>query len=328
MKKYSVGIVGLGNIGMLYDYYDCTENLYLSHAKSFSDHDLFDLRFLLDVDPRKLLLAKNRFGSNIQYLKSIDQINIFPDILVLASLPEINLNFFELLKDNQDIKLFLIEKPFWNASFNDEQFLPYTTRCYINYFRKYLPFFQNFKKNIVSFNFGLPISCHIWYSKGLRNNGSHLIDLCNYLFDDTFNLNSTKILDIKNDYKDNDPTISFSIKYALKNKEFPVIFQAADERFFSLIEVDLLFEKSRFKITDFGGKIEISEVEEDPIFPGYKNLIINKTEYSDINKYGKYMCNYLYALLSGHQINISSLSKEKNTFSVINNIQNKLNNHE
>lgn len=328
MKKYNVGIIGLGNIGMLYDYYDYTENLYLSHAKSFYDHPLFDLQFLIDIDTQKLELAKKRFGAGVNYLKSVDQINILPEILVLSSLSEVNLNIFKLLKDNQNIKLFLIEKPFWTASISDEQFLPYSSKCFINYFRKYLPFFQNLRKEIKSNAFGLPISCHIWYSKGLRNNGSHLIDLCNYLFDSSFNLDSTRITDVLNDYRDNDPTVSFSIKYNIEGKGFPVLFQAADERLFSLIEVDLLFEKSRFKITDFGGKIEISKVEKDPVFPGYKNLIIDRIEDSDINKYGKYMCNYLYELLSGHQKNISSLNDEKNIYSVINNIQNKLKNHE
>lgn len=328
MQTYSVGIIGLGNIGMLYDYNDLTDNLYLSHAKSFFRHPSFHILFLLDKDINKLELARNRFGEGIQYLNDVDQITSLPQILVLASLPSINLKIVERFKDNQEIKLFLIEKPFWDTTINEEQLLPYSERCYINYFRKYLPIFQELSRGIQTNLFGQPVSCLIWYSKGLRNSGSHLIDICNYFFGPAFGLDSICITDLVYDHTEHDPTISFSIKYKIEEKEFPIMFQAADERFFSLIEIDLLFEKARFRIYDFGGKIEVSQVEEDPVFPGYKNLIAKRVVNSDINKYGYYMCNYLVDLLEGRQKNISSLKHEKTTYSVISQVQNKIKKHE
>ena len=47
--------------------------------------------------------------------------------------------------------------------------------------------------------------------KGLRNNGSHIIDLINYLFGDNYDLNSIKIIDIVDDYIKNDKSISFQL---------------------------------------------------------------------------------------------------------------------
>ena len=143
------------------------------------------------------------------------------------------------------------------------------------------------------------------------------------MFGPNFNLNSICITDVILDYIENDPTISFSIKYNIGGKEFPIIFQGANERFYSLIEIDLLFEKSRYRIYDFGGKIEISQVEADPIFAGYKNLISKRIVDIDINKYGQYMTDYIFDLLEGKEKNISTLVDEKDIFTVINYIQNR-----
>ena len=93
MKKYSVGIIGLGNIGMMYDYNDLTDNLYLSHAKSFFKNPSFNIAFLLDNDKNKLHLARKRFGNEVQYLNDVEQIKSLPDVLVLSSLPEFNFFF-------------------------------------------------------------------------------------------------------------------------------------------------------------------------------------------------------------------------------------------
>ncbi len=318
MVKFTVDIIGLGNIGMLYDY-DREDNVnFLSHAKSFFFHPNFDLRYLIDKDTNKLELAKKKYGNHVKLLSSIDAIKSFPDIIVLAASPEVNLKIFEKIKDKEEIKLFLIEKPFWDPSMTYDSYAKYSNRCVINYFRKYIPFFVDLKDKIKNNIFGKVLGVHVWYSRGLRNNGSHMIDFINYFFGPEYNVNSIKVINSINDYIDEDLSISFSVDYHYNNSKFPVILQVANEKCFSLIEFDLILEKARYRIFDFGAKVEIYKVEKDPIFQNYKNIISKEIQSLNINKYGYYMCNYLRDLLISKVDNISSLKNEYKVYKIIN----------
>lgn len=317
MDKFTVGILGLGNIGMLYDYDNRDSETFVSHAKSFSNHPNFELKYLIDVDENKRKLAEERFGENSRVLTSIKGINQFPDVFVLAASPEVNAKVFDEFKDNKEIKLFILEKPFWNSKFKYNSLIKYSQKCVINYFRKYIPLFNDIKNNIQLNNFGKPQGIHIWYSKGLRNNGSHLIDFINYLFEGNFDLATIKIIDKINDFSKNDLSISFNVRYHYMGNCFSIMFQAANEKYFSLIEMDIIFESARFRFYDFGEKVEIFKVERDPIFKNYKNMISKEILNSKINKYGYYMCDYINNVLLKKVQNISSLKHEYEVYKVI-----------
>ena len=111
---YTVTIIGLGNIGLLYDLNrrkDSTE--FLTHTRSVFFHKNYKLKYLIDSDLKKLDLAKQKYGHGITYLNNID--NYHPtDIIVLSSVPEVNSMYLNKLKTKPEIKLFLIEKPFLN----------------------------------------------------------------------------------------------------------------------------------------------------------------------------------------------------------------------
>jgi len=323
MVKFTVGIIGLGNIGMLYDY-DREDNVnFLSHAKSFFYHPNFDLRYLIDKDTNKLELAKKKYGNHVKLLSSIDEIKSFPDIIVLAASPDVNLKLFEKIKDKEEIKLFLIEKPFWDPSMMYDSYAKYSNKCVINYPRKYVPFFVDLKDKVKNNVFGKALGVHVWYSKGLRNNGSHMIDFINYFFGPEYNTNTIKVINKINDYKDEDLSISFSIDYSYNSNKFPAILQVANEKFFSLIEFDLVFEKARYRIFNFGAKVEIYKVEKDPIFQNYKNLVSKEIQISNVNKYGYYMCNYIRDFLTNKVENISSLKNEYEVYKVICSVKDK-----
>ena len=318
---YSVAILGLGNIGMLYDYDDESSEVFLSHLKSFYHHPNFRITYLIDKDIEKLEMAKRKYLGGIKYIRSIEEIETMPEVFVLASIPSVNLNMFKRLKDHPEIKLFLIEKPFWSKSLDFSNLTKFSEKCVINYPRKFIPFFQNLKKHVSDNVYGKAISAHIYYSKGLRNNGSHLIDLMNYLFNNTLNTDELHVFNTTFDCLENDPSISFTTKYSHNGISFPVVFQALNEKLFSLIEIDFFFEKRRFRVYDFGEKIEIYQVEQDPIFKNYKNLKSYKTALTNMNKYGMDVCNELLTILKSDKQNISTLVNEYNIFKGIEEIK-------
>jgi hypothetical protein len=114
------------------------------------------------------------------------------------------------------------------------------------------------------------------------------------------------------------------MNYSYNSKTVTSIFHSLDERKFSLIEIDLFFDKNRFRIFDFGGKIEIYKVESDLVFSGYKNLVPEKTVDSKINSYGIFTFDSIYNILEGNQENFSTLREEKLIYDIKKNIQLKL----
>ncbi len=324
-KRFTVTIIGLGNIGLLYDFEKTKDSgEFLTHTRSTYYHKNFEIKFLIDNDQRKLELAKKKYGSEINYFDSLNEYYIPTDIVVLSSYPEINSFYLNKLKNIKEIKLFLIEKPFLICDKILSKYKGIIDKTYINYYRKSLPFYKELKNNIDNYKFGDMIGVNIFYSKGLNNNGSHLIDLMNYLFKSNYNINSINIINFKNDYFEDDESITFSAEYNYNNKPFTTIFHALDENKFSLIELDIIFDKKRFRIFDFGGKIEIYNVESDKTFSGYKNLIPYEVMDSNINYYGMYTYDTIYSILNGSEKNYSTLIDESKVFDLKKHVHKKL----
>ena len=326
MSKFSVTIIGLGNIGMLYDFENNSNNVFLSHFKSFNHHDDFEVVNVVDNDNNKLLKVTEKFGEKIKVFKNIDDIIEITDIVVLSSVFKVNYEIFNKLKTNDKIKLIFIEKPFWNETNIFSEIDLNSNKFYINYFRKSIPFFRKLKVNINDEMFGNVLGVHAYYSKGLKNNGSHIIDLVNYFFGNNCDLNSIKTINGVEDFTKKDKSISFSMKYIHKGNKFPVIFQAVNEKYLSVIEIDLFFEKNRFRICDFGSKVEIYETREDVLFPGYKNMIHSKNVNTDFNKYGLHNCNLINDILNNNEVNNSKLICERDINNIINKVKNEISN--
>jgi predicted dehydrogenase len=325
VKRITVGIVGLGNIGMMYDYHS-KPGIYLSHANAFYHNKDFQIQYLIDTDQDKLAMAKQKFESaNIEFLSSIDEISDYPEVMVLASIPAVNAALFEKIRNNESVRLIVIEKPFWDTSFESGDYLPYSDKCFINYFRKFIPEYQLIHQSISDQKYGRPLGAHVWYSKGLRNNGSHMIDLLFYLLGSNYDQDSLHVYQKVNDYTESDPTVGFIIRFQKEGNSFPIVFQASEERLFSLIEIDLLFEKNRLRIHDFGASIEQYHIMEDQLFPGYRNMETEKKIQIGFENCMMHMTHKISSVLNSRERNTSDLQNEYNIYNLIHLIKQKTN---
>lgn len=310
---YTITIIGLGNIGLLYDINkDKSSKEFLTHTRSAFYHKNFEIKYLIDKDPKKLELARKRYGNQIEYKTELGLDYLPTDVIVLSSTPSVNAYYLNRLKSIDLIKMFLIEKPFLIQNEEIANYKKIEKKSYLNYYRKSLPFFKNLKKEIEKKSFGNLITINVYYSKGLSNNGSHLIDLINYFFGPNYDLDSIKIINFKNDFSTHDKSVSFCVNYNYNKNSVPVIFNSLDERKFSLIELDLFFDKQRFRIFDFGDKIEISDVCQDKVFAGYKNLMPYKLVESDLKSYGIHVYDTIANVINGDELNNSTLVEENN----------------
>ncbi len=301
-KKYSVTIIGLGNIGLLYDY-ENDGKIYLTHLKSFFFSKSFDVINCIDKSEERIKLAIKRYGNEINYFNSFSKKIPITDLYVLCSIPSVNKKLYNKISKISKNAFFLIEKPAWA---NKES----PKNCFINYFRKTIPAFQKLKNKFKSNRFGSIQSINCYYTKGLRNNGSHLIDLIFYFFGHTFDKKNFKIINSFIDYDKSDHTVSFSYKHQYKDNFFPVTFIGLSEKMYSIIEIDIFTLNHRIKIKDFGEKIDFFSIVDDPIFPEYKILKKIKTQNSNIYKSGLYTTKKIYKILNNRVSNNSSFENE------------------
>ena len=264
---YTVAIIGLGNIGMLYDS-DKDEEYCLTHSRAFLNHSGFNVKMMIDIDDEKLNLAKKLFRKNkeILFLNNLQETKFIPEIIVLSSSPKVNKSIIEEYYNNKEVKLFFVEKPF--DKIKDKSDLEnFKSKIKLNYFRKSFRSFKKIKSDITEGKYGNPLFMNCVYSKGLRNNGSHLLDLILFLFENfKIEHNSIKIISYKNDYSREDLSIGFAVEMTNKRNSFPIVFQIADENKFSLFECDIVFENYRIKLSDFGFNIETYKIENDKVY--------------------------------------------------------------
>ena len=126
------------------------------------------------------------------------------------------------------------------------------------------------KRLYLSGELGNILNANCLYSKGIKNNGSHAIDLFRYIFGDplSFLTNFSRI-----DYKLEDPSVSASINYA----DFCINLLPLNEKFYSIFELDFLFERSRYRFFQSGLQLTISSPKKDNIFKDYIELATDKT---------------------------------------------------
>lgn len=319
--SYTVGIVGLGNIGMLYDYDHAIDSgTFLSHFQAFHGHPEFDVIFGLDQDEKKLDLARNKFGQRCKLYRSIDQVEKWPDVLVLASIPQVNKKLIQELKSKSKVKLFIVEKPFWTNEMESEESIFNDPRILINYPRKYLPQFFEARNLVQQESFGKALGIHCWYSKGLRNNGSHIFDLIGYLFN-SHKFDNIHVFQVQDDHTIEDKSVGFSAHLQLNNYSVPVVFQCANENNYSLIECDLLFEKKRMRLHNFCFNIDEYEVESDPVFPDYENLVFKETVKADLNSYMYRVVEKIKDILNGLDKSPYQVENERKIFKTISRIR-------
>lgn len=143
----------------------------------------------------------------------------------------------------------------------------------VNYTRRFVPEIRSIREAIRNGIYGKFLTGIGYYGKGLLHNGSHMVDLLQFLVGEV-----GKVAGISEgaDFYEDDPSMS-----ALLTMRSGGIFylRHIDSRKFHIFELDLTFESKRIRIYELGTMIEEYSVGDNQLFEGYRTL--NKdTEYS------------------------------------------------
>ena len=320
-NKYKVIIVGLGNIGMNYDLYKENDNLILTHAKSFFLNKNFEIIAGVDKDKQN----SNNFSKKykIKVFNNLeDAVNFsLPDVIVISTNTSTHNLFLEKIVNLKLSNiLILCEKPISNNTNKSIQILEnhknLNNLVFVNYMRRSDPGVNEIKEKFKLKKISSPYRGVCFYTGGVYNNGSHLIDLMSYWFGE---IKSYKLISRSIDKKNRDPEIDFQIQFDNCNVDF-ISLKSVN---FSLLTAEIFGSNAKIYYENEGRSVRFFKSVNCPNYDGYcileeDGLVIrNEMNISQLN-----VTNEILKALKGDKHNLCPSNRAISYVQLIDNLLN------
>lgn len=230
----------------------------------------FNVTDVYDIDPLKAKSFAQKWNIPYVHHNFEDLISKNYDLIIITS-PPINRSL--LLKKivfKTSCKTFVLEKPL-GSDFEEVKEIEKIVNenhltLIVPLIRSWVPGIQHWSRKAKSGELGKFMGGSGYYTKGLNNNGSHLVTLIL----DFLNMPKTcSNLGKIEDGRIEDPTFHFQFNYEAGST---LTVTGLDHREYSQLELDLFFQKGRLRISESGKRISWSPAKDDPIYPGYKSI--------------------------------------------------------
>lgn len=259
--------MGAGRIGALYD--SPGDAMTLTHCHAYSNSERFELAGVVDSDPGAAREAADRWGT-ADFASLGDALSrTKPDVVSVCTPAHGRREVIEAVVASRPRFVFL-EKPVASDHRDAEAIVTALSTagadCMVNYPRLFDPVVVEVAGRAAAGEYGPLISGMACYSKGLRNNGSHLVTLVQRVAGE---IREGLLLEKKSDFRDDDPSASVQLRLESGTSFFLI---AVDERAYSIVDVTFFFRDARVHFRNFGLEVCVSAPRNDPVFPGYRDL--------------------------------------------------------
>ena len=253
---------------MGYDYDLPPDSRVSTHARAFASHPGYDLVAGVDVDPGQ----RGRFEARYQR-------PAYPDLrsLLAHHRPEVVAVAVPTLEHAAVIratlegrpKAVICEKPIAPTVDEARDLVSRVSQAgvqlLVNYVRRFEPGTIELRQRLLAGEIGEVYKGMVWYSKGIVNNGSHLVDLLCHLFGP---VSAPMVIGRGREGvgTDPEPDVRFSAG------PVTVVMLAGREECYSMVEMVLLGTKGLVRYRDGGSTIEVQTAEPHPDYEGYRRL--------------------------------------------------------
>ena len=310
-KKLSVLIVGCGNIAGGFDEKKTPLELPYTHAGAYSRDERFFISACVEPNEqrRRTFMTVWEVDNGFASLDKLIALGSSFDVISICS-PTAT-HFHDLQKAiSLKPKVIFCEKPITYAITETEQVIAECEKnnilLLVNYTRTWDPAFVQLRADIQAGQWGKLRSIVGTYSKGILNNGSHLINLL-YSF-----VESIDIVGVSQpvfDFFENDPTVSALLE---SSNGLPIHLVAANAADYAFFELQLIFSQGVLVMEEGGFRWRERKVEESSIFAGYQRL---DSGYFQDGSYGQSMLravkNIYKAVNEGETLESTGLSALK-----------------
>ncbi len=298
---FKVLIVGLGQIGMGYDLSLTSEFIY-SHTRAFATHPAFELVGGVDINPERRAVFEQTYACPAYADIGAALFAQMADVVTIAAPTSCHQAVLMEILEHAQPQAILCEKPLAYDPAAAEDML---TACeakgvalYVNYVRRSDPGAIEVERRIA---FGViqgPIKGVVWYSKGLRHNGSHFLNLLEYWLGP---VQKSAVIQPGRPLKDGDCEPDLDIAF----ERGRVLFLAAREENFSHYTIELVASNGRLRYEQGGVHIEWEPIVLDERLDGYTRLsFLPELVPSDMGRYQWHVADQLAAALQGGKANL------------------------
>ena len=182
--KLSTVVVGLGQVGMGYDLsLDPASNIY-THARACAFHSGFHLVAGVDPEHEKRRSFEQEYGVESYIDVESALFKYEADVVIISNPTSLHCDTLRCVLTHSRPRAILCEKP---LSDSVTEAIEMVRSCadkgvqlYVNYFRRSDPGTIEIKRRLDAGEIKTPVKGMAWYSKGLKHNGSHYINLLEY----------------------------------------------------------------------------------------------------------------------------------------------------
>lgn len=271
MNKFKVMIVGCGNIAGRFDMSRDPQLPPYTHAGAYYNNAKFILTACVEPDDKRRDEFA-RFWDIPQSYSSISAVSSGIGEYDVISICSTTTSHTQDLEQAIALspKLIFCEKPVTNRLEDTEALIQMCENraiaMAVNYTRCWDESINRLKVEISKFQHGELRSVNGIYNKGILNNGSHMINLLQYLLGDLRPVSVGKQIF---DYSTDDATIPFCLETM---DDVPIQINISNAKDYSLFEMQLVFSERVISMEEGGMKWRVREVEESREFSGYKVL--------------------------------------------------------
>jgi len=275
-------IVGCGNIAGFLDAPQ-DENI-LTHAHAYEKHEAVELIAVCDPD---LEIRRNfikKWNQNIRHYDTFKTLLSHQkiDIVSICSPTAFHFQSLVLALKDENIQTIICEKPFVQTQeeLDELKILMHIhpKNILINFMRRFDPSIQRVKLLLESKELGKVFTFNARFTKGLYHNGSHMLELIEYLCGNITALRSCHHHQIDNDFYGN---------FALSCGEVEGMAQNFSGENYALFELEIILSKARVLIKDLGHRIEVETIAPSKRYQNYFDLNTTRT-FEDSMKYNLY----------------------------------------
>ena len=267
---FNAAVVGCGRIGCGFDDDPLRKNI-STHAGAYSNNSKTRLHALCDIDINKLSKYGEKYSVK-NLFTNIDELleKAKPDLISVCTLPDQH-EEITIKAVKAGVKGIFCEKPISNSIDGAKRMIDVCDKngvtLMIDHQRRFDPLFSSIKLALQQNLLGKIYQSTFYYTAGIHNTGTHMIDLMRYFFDEVEWVRG-QFSEIKSPNV-SDPNVDGWLKF--KNGTLSSI-HSLDVKDYLLFEQDILGSKGRLRILDSGFKIEYYIISDSKNFSGYKEL--------------------------------------------------------
>jgi len=266
-KIYRAGIVGCGRIASLFDS-DPKRKGAATHAGAYSRHPRVELAAAADLNPQALKAFGERWNVANLYDDPAKMLREQQLDIVSVCTPTVTHRDIAMMALDAGARAIFCEKPIAASLGQADEMV---RRCdeagvllAVNHLRRWDPLHHR-AKDYVAESLGRVQQVVGYYTAGLANTASHLLDLLRFFFGDVEWAQAISVPD----EAATDPCIDARLQF---RSGTPATILSMDVKSYLIFQVDIFGTSGRLDIIHSGKEARVWRVDESHVFSGYQEL--------------------------------------------------------